>query len=223
MFESILGHVLLSNLGKFVSGIDKNNFKLGLWSGNIVLNNVSLNPEFIHKFDLPLEMAYSHVGKLSLQVPWKSLNSAPVEVVLEDVFLIVKPIEERAWAVDDYKLMLQKLEVIDHYFTTYFRTESKEASAEQKKSSQGLVSKLTTKILDNLQVISNSLTTYPSLLPLLHNIHPLSTYTYPFFFDSFNLLSIGLCSKCPSPIRRGLQQPQLRLWGHSRRDDALHD
>lgn len=42
--------VLLSHFGKYLTGFDKNNLKLGVWSGNVVIENVNLKPEIIERF-----------------------------------------------------------------------------------------------------------------------------------------------------------------------------
>jgi len=162
MFETILQRVLLSNLGKFINGLDKQNLKLGFWSGDVTIDNISLNPLFIKSLDLPLKMLYSHVGHLSMQVPWKSLGKAPIEVVLEDVFLIIEPVERRAWTIDDYKLVLKRLQMIEKYLEMYtdidFQEEKGEVSAtpvpEQKSKGSNLFSKISRKVIDNLQVMT---------------------------------------------------------------------
>ena len=43
MFEGLLERVLFSYLGKWIAGIDKNNLRLGVWSGNVQIENVGLN------------------------------------------------------------------------------------------------------------------------------------------------------------------------------------
>ena len=50
MFEKILERVLLSHFGKYLTGFDKNNLKLGVWSGNVVIENVNLKPEIIERY-----------------------------------------------------------------------------------------------------------------------------------------------------------------------------
>lgn len=47
MFEKILEKILIQYFGKFIIGLDKNNLKLGVWSGNVVIENVNINPEII--------------------------------------------------------------------------------------------------------------------------------------------------------------------------------
>ena len=47
MFEKILEKILIQYFGKFIIGLDKNNLKLGVWSGNVVIEKVNINPEII--------------------------------------------------------------------------------------------------------------------------------------------------------------------------------
>lgn len=37
MFEKVLEKILLSKLGKFISGLDKDSLTVALWSGDITL------------------------------------------------------------------------------------------------------------------------------------------------------------------------------------------
>lgn len=50
MFEKILERVLLSHFGKYLTGFDRNNLKLGVWSGNVVIENVKVKPEILERF-----------------------------------------------------------------------------------------------------------------------------------------------------------------------------
>lgn len=156
MLKTIFERILLSNLGKFVDGIDRENLKLGFWSGDVALTNISLNPQFIQSLELPIKMIYSHVEKLSIQVPWKSIGNAPVEVILENVFLIIEPLEERAWDIGEYRLVLKRLEMIEKYLQMYTGLEIQEEqgeSSDKKKKGRNFISKMTKRILDNIQVI----------------------------------------------------------------------
>lgn len=47
MFESLLERILTKILGNYVTGIDSNNLKIGIWSGNVVIQNVSIKPEVL--------------------------------------------------------------------------------------------------------------------------------------------------------------------------------
>lgn len=91
MFESILEKVLLKAAGDYIEGIDSNNLKVGIWGGDVVIENVSLKEGIIDMLNLPVELRFSHIGKLTLKVPWKNLSSAPVEVYLDGVYLVLSP------------------------------------------------------------------------------------------------------------------------------------
>jgi vacuolar protein sorting-associated protein 13A/C len=56
MFEKILEKVLLNYFGRFIDGLNKNNLKLGVWSGNVVIENVNLKPEVIELLELPFKL-----------------------------------------------------------------------------------------------------------------------------------------------------------------------
>lgn len=83
MFESILERLLSTYFGRFITGLDKENLHVGVFSGNVQIENVSAKPEIIDLLELPLNLAFSHIGKLQMKIPWTKLSSAPVEVILE--------------------------------------------------------------------------------------------------------------------------------------------
>ena len=70
MFEKLLEKVLESYFGRFVSGLDRNNLKLGVWSGNVAIENVTLRPEVIELLELPIKLKYSKIGKMHFKIPW---------------------------------------------------------------------------------------------------------------------------------------------------------
>src|SRR5688572_613562 len=100
MFESILEKVLINNVGPYVTGIDKKNLKVGIWSGDIVVKNITIKPEVFKTLDIPVELKYSSVGSLKIDISWTHLASQPVVVSLEDVFIVVQPISKDAWKHD---------------------------------------------------------------------------------------------------------------------------
>ena len=155
MLESILERILLYNFGQIIQGLDKNNLKIGVWQGNITIKNVSVRPEIFNQFELPLQMVFSHIGKLEVKVPWSSLGSKPVEVLLENVYVILSQTHEKEWKSIDYASIGKKLEVIETFAKDYLqKIIGKEIDNIKKKeeSEGGLIARTTEKILDNLQV-----------------------------------------------------------------------
>ena len=64
MFEALLEKLLLKYLGRFISGLDKNNLHLGVFSGNVVIENVNLKEDILEMLDLPMIIKFSDIGKL---------------------------------------------------------------------------------------------------------------------------------------------------------------
>ena len=70
--------------------------------------------------ELPIEIKYGCIGKLSLKIPWTSLSTSPVVVSVQDVLVLAAPLNHRHYnQAKDEKLettrkrrFLQKLEGI---------------------------------------------------------------------------------------------------------------
>ena len=69
MFEGILEKILLAKLGKYIVGLDKDNLKVGVWGGDITLENVYLKPNALLLLQLPLIISYGKIVKLIIKVP----------------------------------------------------------------------------------------------------------------------------------------------------------
>ena len=51
--------MLLNYFGRFLTGLDKNNLNLGIWSGNVVIENVNLKQEIIDLLEIPYKLSFS--------------------------------------------------------------------------------------------------------------------------------------------------------------------
>lgn len=167
MFESILERVLNGYLGRFVEGLDANHLHLGVWKGDVRVENLSLRPDFMDSFEFPVKIMYSSVGTLIMKVPWTKLWSMPVSITLEDILILVEPTEEASWNFHDEKALkrkltmireyivmcieksLMKLEVTESAAAAVTQTSSKDTSTIQKES---YIAKLTKRIIDNLEL-----------------------------------------------------------------------
>ena len=161
MFEALLEKILQSKLGRYLNGLDEKNLNIGIWSGNVIIENVSLKSSVFDLFHFPLNLVFSSIGKISLKIPWKSLSSSPVEVLIENVYAVVSPKPEQDWKFTDYNKTNQKLELLDQYAAEIFEKllmrekllESKEAT----KKESSYMDKVALKVLDNLQITIKSI------------------------------------------------------------------
>ncbi|CAN0063718.1 unnamed protein product, partial [Discosporangium mesarthrocarpum] len=100
VLERYLSRILLDKFGRYVKGLDAENLKLSAWRGEVRLNGLQLVPEALsEELDLPVEVVWGHIGLFHLSVPWSSLGSRPVCVTLEDVYILLSPLD--TWGMDD--------------------------------------------------------------------------------------------------------------------------
>jgi vacuolar protein sorting-associated protein 13A/C len=128
--------------------LDKNNLKLGVWSGNMVIENVNLKPEIIEMLELPLRLVKSSIGKMTIKIPWKKLTSMPVEITIENVFISLIPLAE--WIFNDEKIVLKKIEALTDYCKKCMKRGLKKKKSEEK--DKGYLDKMAIKIMDNIQL-----------------------------------------------------------------------
>ncbi|XP_069674534.1 intermembrane lipid transfer protein Vps13 isoform X2 [Periplaneta americana] len=154
VFESIVADLLNRFLGDYVENLDHSQLKIGIWGGDVVLQDLVLKQSALDDLNLPVKTVYGTLGKLVLKIPWKNLYSAPVEATIEGLFLLVvpnqevkyDPIKEEKWSQEAKQAELTKIE----------EAKKREKEKDKPKPDDTFVEKLATQIIKNVQVkISN--------------------------------------------------------------------
>ena len=91
VLEKAVAQVLHQAIGRFVSGIDRENLKLSVWNGDIRLTQLELNTDAIDSLGLPVRVLGGHLGEVSVQVPWRELRTKPIVINLHRVYLLLAP------------------------------------------------------------------------------------------------------------------------------------
>ncbi|CAK86161.1 unnamed protein product (macronuclear) [Paramecium tetraurelia] len=147
MFEKILQRILFTYFGKFITGFDQTNLQLGIWNGNVVIENVALKQEILADLELPLELKFSSIGRLILKIPWNKLSSAPVEVVLENILIVFTPMPKQQWNNDDsIQIKRQFTRLLDKVKSSI------NIKRKDQRDNTGYFEKLTLRVIDNLQI-----------------------------------------------------------------------
>lgn len=100
MLEGIVADVLVRVLGSYVDGLNKDSIRVGVWRGDLELKNLRLRPDALAVLfetlglDLPVTVTAGYIGLLRLEVPWKSLRSAPVRIFMHDVTVVASPVSD---------------------------------------------------------------------------------------------------------------------------------
>eukprot|EP01036_Dinobryon_divergens_P036861 gene36861-48076_t len=103
MAKRLLLNVLVEFLGDYIEGLSEENLKLGIWSGKLELRNLALKVSTLHKLDLPLTALHGSVKNLKVTIPWTSLESSPVRIVIDGVYLLVGPLDLSTLSREDLK------------------------------------------------------------------------------------------------------------------------
>ncbi|KAH8647289.1 vacuolar protein sorting-associated protein 13 [Xylariales sp. PMI_506] len=153
MLEGLVAGLLNRFLGMYVKNFDPAQLKVGIWSGDVKLQNLELRKEALDQLKLPINVAEGHLGALTIVIPWSNLRGAPVKVFIEDVFLLASPKEEAAYNEEEEARRKQriKMEKLESAELLKERTQAGLSQEEQKRS-QSFTESFATKIVDNLQV-----------------------------------------------------------------------
>ncbi|KAF7339474.1 hypothetical protein MSAN_02161700 [Mycena sanguinolenta] len=131
-------------LAPYVENLDLNQVNYGIGQGQLTLRNLRLKKGALDKFRLPVDVLEGHLGKFTLSLHWMNLGNQPVEVMVEDVYLLVVPSPQSNDdpEEDEKRAQAAKAE----------RLENAELLHMPDNQPQGLVQSLMAKIINNLQV-----------------------------------------------------------------------
>ncbi|VDO97071.1 unnamed protein product [Soboliphyme baturini] len=91
VFESVVVEVLNRFLGTYVENLDASQLKLGIWGGDVALNNLDIKDSALDDLDLPVKLKSGFLAKLTLKIPWKNLYTEPVVAEVEGLYVLVVP------------------------------------------------------------------------------------------------------------------------------------
>ncbi|KAF0534769.1 vacuolar protein sorting-associated protein 13 [Gigaspora margarita] len=150
MLESLAANVLNRFLGNYVANLEQKQLNIAIWSGDVVLRNLQLKKEALDKFNLPIDVLEGYVGELTLNIPWSNLKNKPVKVFINDVYLLAVPKAESEDDPEEIERRAQQLKQEQLANAELLHT-SPEATEDDQKN-QSFMTKLVTKIVDNLQI-----------------------------------------------------------------------
>lgn len=153
MLEGLVASLLNRFLGMYIRNFDPGQLKVGIWSGDVKLRDLELRREALDQLKLPINVIEGHLGALTLKIPWSNLRGQPVQVYIEDVFLLAAPKEDAEWDEEEEERRRQaiKIEKLDSAEMLKDRTPDGMSPEEQQKN-QSFTDSLVTKIVDNLQI-----------------------------------------------------------------------
>ncbi|XP_052241928.1 intermembrane lipid transfer protein VPS13A-like isoform X2 [Dreissena polymorpha] len=97
MFEGVVSYLINRFLGKYVQGLDSSNLRVGIFSGDVELKDLQLRTEALVELNLPIEVKAGYIGYMKVDIPWTSLFSCSVTVLVEDVYVLAGPVTDRGY------------------------------------------------------------------------------------------------------------------------------
>ncbi|CAI2320935.1 unnamed protein product [Caenorhabditis sp. 36 PRJEB53466] len=153
VFESLVADLLNRFLGDFVDNLDSSQLNIGIWGGDVKLDNLQVKETALDDFDLPIKLKYGYLSSLVLKIPWKNLYNEPVIATIDGLNLIVVP--NKGVVYNEEKAAKNVQEVKQK---TLARLEEARKERRKPKDPQAdtFAEKMVTQIIKNLQVsVSN--------------------------------------------------------------------
>lgn len=189
---------LIQFLGSFVKPECFEDLSASLWAGTLVLNNALLQESALDSLGLPLRLRSGRIGRLEVIIPWTSLYTSSIVIRIDNLELhadaeydfaqeIARALQSRTAAIAE-----MKKKASDAAKQTIDPVES------EKPSDPGMVDRLRTALLDNLQVQVNGARVW------VHDAVtcPESPFRYGFTMDTLTYrVSRHLHLRCRARVR----------------------
>ena len=150
MAKRLLLNVLVSVLGDYIEGLTEDNLKLGVWSGEIVLNDLRINRKILQKLGLPVSIVHGVVASLTLIIPWASLETNPVRILADGIYLQVNQLNMTDLSGEF--MMKRAIERKRYKLEEADRVAGGSLGTEVSEKDMGYFQRLTATIVDNLEV-----------------------------------------------------------------------
>ncbi len=64
---------------------------------------------------LPLNLKFSHVSKLKVKIPWKSISTSSTEIILQGLYIVLTPVASAEWNFAFLRSFQSKFESVEAF------------------------------------------------------------------------------------------------------------
>ncbi|XP_054543722.1 intermembrane lipid transfer protein VPS13C isoform X2 [Talpa occidentalis] len=152
VLESVVADLLNRFLGDYVENLNKSQLKLGIWGGNVALDNLQIKENALSELDVPFKVKAGQIDKLTLKIPWKNLYGEAVVATLEGLYLLIVPGASIKYDAEKEEKSLQdiKRRELSRIEEALQKAAEKDKPKEAKKDT--FLEKLATQVIKNVQV-----------------------------------------------------------------------
>lgn len=151
--ESYITPLLIGYIDKYVK-LNKEDFQLSLWGGDVVLNKVDLRLDVIEEaLSLPITIKSGFIHELRIHVPWTRIYSEPVVITVNTIECILKlrggsSSEDLETASSKSDMSITKRPVMQPI---------RAAKVDEEDLPPGYIQSLINKIIHNVNIVINNL------------------------------------------------------------------
>lgn len=154
MAKRLLLSILDDILGNYVDGLTTENLKIGVWSGKIEFNNLDLKRNALDGLHLPISISHGTLSHLKVKIPWTHLETKPVKVTIDGVYLQAGPLDVSKLNPNDIKasVLLNKHNKLVEAENLLVSSDAEGKRVANSKSSSSYIQQLTMKIISNIEI-----------------------------------------------------------------------
>ncbi|WBW73191.1 intermembrane lipid transfer protein, chorein family Vps1302 [Schizosaccharomyces osmophilus] len=150
MLEGLLANFLNRLLGEYIENFDATQLKVGVWNGDVTLQNLQLKRDALRKLELPISVQYGLVESLKLKIPWSSLKNRPVEIYIEGIRALAAMDESPT--ISKKEDSSQQLEAKRREMELWEAAQVGTAETNDDPNAQTFTESLVTRMIDNIQL-----------------------------------------------------------------------
>ncbi len=84
---------------------------MGVWSGDVSLQNVKLTKAALNRFDFPVEILEGYLGTLVLSIPWSDVKNKPVKIHINGLYLLAGPRNQAQFDMKSHQELQLKIKM----------------------------------------------------------------------------------------------------------------
>lgn len=164
MLDKFVANIVASYLGKYFANLDKNQVKVSMWQGNVVLHDLILKENALRSLELPISIKHGVIGLLQVIIPWTRLRSESIRVELSDIDITVHPKKAAKYdasqeEADQYEAKMEQLAIFEELRGDREQQELKKAAGEdddaaslEASKDQSFMARLRSTMVNNIQI-----------------------------------------------------------------------
>lgn len=152
MFESLAAAVLNRFLGSYIANLETHQLEIALLNGHVALSNLQLRTDSLDALDIPLDVVSGALDRLELNIPWHSLKTEPVRLLIQDLYLTAAPALRQAYDASREQARADREKTAR---LLAWEASCTNPTSNVSKSESSFTAQLVTKIVDNIQFTIN--------------------------------------------------------------------